>query len=59
MPVGGNKGARRFLSAHDVWTFVQTGWPVQLGNGDLLNAAEAAGFDVLITSDQNIPYQQT
>lgn len=27
-------------------------------NGDLLTAAEAAGFDVLITTDQEIPYQQ-
>lgn len=29
-----------------------------LKNGDLLEAAEAAGFDVLITVDQNIPDQQ-
>ena len=29
-----------------------------LKNGELLDAAEAAGFDVLITVDQNIPYQQ-
>jgi hypothetical protein len=29
-----------------------------LKNGDLLEAAEEAGFDVLITVDQNIPYQQ-
>jgi hypothetical protein len=27
-------------------------------NGRLLEAAEAAGFDVLITVDQNIPDQQ-
>lgn len=27
-------------------------------NGQLLDAAEAAGFDVLITVDQNIPNQQ-
>ncbi|MDR3704217.1 MAG: hypothetical protein P4L56_31505 [Candidatus Sulfopaludibacter sp.] len=27
-------------------------------NGQLLDAAEAAGFDVLITVDQNIPSQQ-
>ncbi len=30
-----------------------------LKNGRLLDAAEAAGFDVLITIDQNIPDQQT
>ena len=29
-----------------------------LKNGDLLKAAEANGFDVLITVDQNIPDQQ-
>ncbi len=29
-----------------------------LKNGRLLDAAEAAGFDVLITVDQNIPEQQ-
>jgi predicted nuclease of predicted toxin-antitoxin system len=29
-----------------------------LENGRLLEAAEAAGFDVLITVDQNIPDQQ-
>ena len=29
-----------------------------LKNGRLLDAAEASGFDVLITADQNIPDQQ-
>ena len=29
-----------------------------LKNGRLLEAAEAAGFDVLLTVDRNIPYQQ-
>jgi hypothetical protein len=28
-----------------------------LKNGDLLSAAEAAGFDVLVTMDQSIPEQ--
>lgn len=51
-------GVRRFLSHHDVRTLVETGWSPQLENGELLNAAEAAGFDVIITSDQNIRYQQ-
>ena len=27
-------------------------------NGDLLRAAEKAGFDVLLTTDTSIPYQQ-
>ena len=51
-------GARRFLSQHEVLTFVEAGWPIQLENGDLLNEAEAAGFDVMVTSDQIISYQQ-
>lgn len=29
-----------------------------LKNGQLLEAAEAAGFDILVTVDQNIPNQQ-
>ncbi len=28
------------------------------GNGQLLAAGEQAGFDVMVTSDQNIRYQQ-
>ncbi len=50
-------GVRRFLSHHEVRTFVEAGWPIQLENGDLLQVAEATGFDVMITSDQNISYQ--
>ncbi len=30
----------------------------QLENGELLNAAEMAGFNLMVTSDQNIRYQQ-
>jgi hypothetical protein len=33
------------------------GWSA-LSNGLLLNSAEAAGFDILITADQNLGYQQ-
>ena len=51
-------GVRRFLSKHEVRTFVEMQWHPQLENGELLNAAEASGFDVLVTSDQNIRYQQ-
>lgn len=31
---------------------------VNLQNGNLLDVAEAAGFDVLLTTDKNIRYQQ-
>jgi hypothetical protein len=51
-------GVRRFLSGHDVFTFVELQWYPQIENGELLKAGEAAGFDVMITSDQNIAYQQ-
>ena len=33
------------------------GWQ-ELENGELLNEAEAAGFEVLITTDKNLSYQQ-
>ncbi len=33
------------------------GWD-KLVNGALLSAAEAAGFEVLITTDKNLSYQQ-
>jgi hypothetical protein len=41
-----------------VRTFMQTGWPVQLTNGQLLKSAEDAGFDVMVTSDQNVCCRQ-
>ena len=51
-------GIRGFLSTHEVRTVVEMEWPEQLANGELLTMAEQAGFDVMVTSDQNIPYQQ-
>jgi hypothetical protein len=51
-------GVRRFLPKHEVHTFVEMRWHPQLENGELLLEAEATRFDVLITSDQNIRYQQ-
>jgi hypothetical protein len=39
-------GARRFLFRHEVHTFVEMQWHPQLENGELLTAAEAAGFNV-------------
>ena len=51
-------GVRRFLSGHEVRTFIEMGWHPQLENGELLRAAEAAGFNVIVTSDQNMRYQQ-
>ncbi len=51
-------GVRRFLPKHEVHTVVEMRWHPQLENGELLMAAEAAEFDVILTSDQNIRYQQ-
>ncbi|MGO9261063.1 MAG: hypothetical protein ACLQU1_32855 [Bryobacteraceae bacterium] len=51
-------GVQRFLSKHEVRTFVEMQWYPQLENRELLRAAETAGFDVLVTSDQNIRFQQ-
>jgi hypothetical protein len=34
------------------------GWIERQKNGDLLQSAEAAGYDVLLTVDQGIPHQQ-
>jgi len=48
---------RPFLKKHTVETAWQRGWD-KLKNGDLLKAAEEAGFEVLVTPDKNIRYQQ-
>jgi hypothetical protein len=48
---------RILLPDHDVTTVAYLNW-IGIKNGELLKAAEEAGFDVLITSDQGIPYQQ-
>jgi hypothetical protein len=48
---------RGFLADHTVVEAVERGWQ-RLSNGDLLSAAEAEGFEVLITADKNIRYQQ-
>ena len=48
---------RPFLKGHTVETAWQRRWD-KLKNGELLKAAEDAGFDVLVTPDKNIRYQQ-
>jgi hypothetical protein len=47
---------RRFLSGHTIVTAYERGW-TELTNGALLNAAELE-FDALVTTDQNLRYQQ-
>lgn len=47
---------RRALMGYDVATAYELGW-ARLSNGDLLQKAEGR-FDLLITTDQNLQYQQ-
>ena len=47
----------RFLRGHEVVRADELGWQ-GLENGALLDAAEKAGFDLLLTCDQNVRYQQ-
>jgi hypothetical protein len=42
---------------HEVRQAKAQGWD-RFKNGELLTAAEAAGFEVLVTTDKNIRYQQ-
>ena len=51
------RGLARSLIAHTVVEAREQGWHL-LKNGDLLRVAEEAAFDVFITSDKNIQYQQ-
>jgi hypothetical protein len=51
------RGIARFLAGHTVTRAKDRGWDT-LSNGDLLAEAERAGFDVLLTADKNIQYQQ-
>jgi hypothetical protein len=50
-------GLRASLRGHDVSTVAYLGW-AGVKNGDLLLMAEKAGFDVLVTGDRNLAYQQ-
>lgn len=47
---------RRALDGHSVATAHEQGWAT-LTNGELLAAAEGS-FDALVTTDQNLRYQQ-
>ena len=51
------RGLARALAGHVVTEARDRGWAT-LKNGVLLSVAEEAGFDLLVTPDQNIRYQQ-
>jgi glutamate racemase len=48
---------RGHIPTHRVSTAYELGWAT-LKNGELLAAAESHGFDVLVTTDTNLQYQQ-
>jgi predicted nuclease of predicted toxin-antitoxin system len=48
---------RRALHPHTVDTASELGWS-RLRNGELLASAEEAGYEMLVTTDQNLRYQQ-
>ena len=45
------------LGGQEVRTVRDMGW-LGLSNGNLLDAAQSAGFDVMVTADKNLSYQQ-
>ena len=45
------------LKGHIVIEAIERGWD-RLVNGELIAAAEAAGFELLVTTDKNMRYQQ-
>jgi hypothetical protein len=48
---------RHALKNHIVIEAFERGWD-RLVNGELIAAAEAAGFELLLTTDKNMRYQQ-
>ena len=48
---------RWLLTGHDVSTAHERGWST-LRNGELLREAERDGYEVLVTTDGNLQYQQ-
>ena len=50
-------GVARHLGGHEIATAEQCGWG-EVENGELLNKAEEAGFEVFFTADKNLRYQQ-
>lgn len=54
---GTRRGLARFLTGHTVEEARARGWK-ELVNGMLIDVAEQAGVDVIVTTDNNIRYQQ-
>jgi hypothetical protein len=54
---GTPRGLARFLTGHSVEEARARGWE-ELSNGELIDVAEQAGFELMVTTDKNIRYQQ-
>lgn len=54
---GTPRGLARLLIGHTVVESRVRGWE-ELTNGALIDQAEQAGFEVIVTTDKNIRYQQ-
>lgn len=54
---GTPRGLARFLTGHSVEEARTRNWE-ELSNGELIDVAEQAGFEVMVTTDKNIRYQQ-
>ena len=48
---------RQYLIEHSVTTAYEEGWS-NLSNGDLLKSAEDKGYQIFVTTDRNLRYQQ-
>ena len=51
------RGLAASLPVHDVTEARELEWE-RISNGELLKLAEGAGFDLLLTTDKNMRYQQ-
>lgn len=54
---GTPRGLTASLRHHEVTEARKLKWE-RISNGELLKVAEAAGFDLLVTTDKNVRYQQ-
>src|ERR1035438_2224948 len=54
---GTPRGLARLLAGYTVEEARGRGWE-ELKNGELIDLAEQAGFEVILTTDKNIRYQQ-
>lgn len=51
------KPLKRELTDYEIFTVVEMGWSGKR-NGELLQLMNQAGFTILLTTDQNLQYQQ-